>query len=192
MAFVDASPSAMDNPLTKKSWSPYVAGAGIGLLSWVAFGLADHPLGVSTAFEHTAALSEQAAAPSALSANPYFQEKAEEGKPPKIDWEWMLVIGVLAGAWISARLSGDRTERSVPPLWAWRFGGSVGKRLASAFGGGFLMMFGARLAQGCTSGHGISGVLQLALSSWIFVVLLFVAGTATTFALYGREGRNHV
>ena len=77
-------------------------------------------------------------------------------------------------------------------LWDWRFGESTAKRLAAAFAGGMLMMFGARLAQGCTSGHGISGVLQLALSSWIFVVLLFVAGVATTFALYGKEARNHV
>ncbi len=186
------SHSTMDNPFTKKSWSPYVVGAGIGMLSWIAFATVDHPIGVSTAFEHTAALTEQAVAPAIASANPYFLKKAEEGKPPKIDWEWMLVIGVLAGAWISSRLSEDRAERSVPPLWAWRFGGSVGKRLVAAFGGGMLMMFGARLAQGCTSGHGISGVLQLALSSWIFVVLLFVAGVVTTFALYGKEGRHHV
>ena len=54
------------------------------------------------------------------------------------------------------------------------------------------MMFGARLAQGCTSGHGISRALQLALSSWIFVVLLFAAGTVVTFLLYGREARDHV
>jgi uncharacterized membrane protein YedE/YeeE len=182
----------MDNPFTKKSWSPYVVGAGIGVLSWLAFAAANHPIGVSTAFETTAALTEQSAAPAAANANPYFQKKAAEGKPPKIDWEWMLVIGLLLGAWISSRLSGDRAKRTVPPLWAWRFGEGVGKRLAAAFAGGMLMMFGARLAQGCTSGHGISGVLQLALSSWIFVALIFVAGVATAFALYGKEGRRHV
>jgi hypothetical protein len=182
----------MTNPLTQKSWSPYVVGAGIGVLSWIAFATADHPIGVSTAFEYSAALAEQAAAPAAAGANPYFQKKAEEGRPPMIDWEWMLVVGLLLGAWASSRLSGDRAERTVPPLWNWRFGSSLGKRLAAAFAGGMLMMFGARLAQGCTSGHGISGVLQLALSSWIFVVLLFVAGVVTTFALYGKEARNHV
>jgi uncharacterized membrane protein YedE/YeeE len=175
-----------------KSWSPYVVGAGIGVLSWFAFGTADHPIGITTAFEHTAALTEKAAAPQWEQTNPYFEKKASEGKPPKIDWEWMLVIGVFIGAWISSRLSGDRAERSVPPLWEWRFGQSPAKRLAAAFAGGALMMFGARLAQGCTSGHGISGALQLALSSWIFVVLLFIAGTAMTFALYGKEARDHV
>ena len=103
------------------------------------------------------------------------------------------MVGVFAGAWLSsARISNDRTERSVPPLWEWRFGPSVAEGLAAAFFGGALMMFGSRLAQGCTSGHGISGALQLALSSWIFVILLFAAGTVATFLLYGREARSHV
>lgn len=182
----------MLNPLTRKSWSPYVVGTGIGMLSWFAFATADHPIGITTAFENTAALAEKAAAPQVEQTNPLFKKKAEEGKPPKIEWEWMLVVGVFAGAWLSAKLGGDRTEQSIPPLWQWRFGSSVAKRFAGAFFGGALMMFGARLAQGCTSGHGISGALQLALSSWIFVVLLFLSGTAMTFALYGKEARNHV
>ena len=182
----------MINPLTRRSWSPYVVGTGIGMLSWFAFATADHPIGITTAFENTAALAEKAAAPQVEQTNPLFKKKAEEGKSPKIEWEWMLVVGVFLGSWLSAKLSGDRTEQSVPPLWQWRFGSSVAKRFTGAFFGGALMMFGARLAQGCTSGHGISGALQLALSSWIFVVLLFLAGTAMTFALYGKEGRSHV
>ena len=40
----------MTNPFTMKSWSPYVVGVGVGVLSWVAFATADKPLGVSTAF----------------------------------------------------------------------------------------------------------------------------------------------
>ena len=159
------------NPLRKKSWSPYVVGAGIGVLSWFAFATADHPIGITTAFENTAALTEKAAIPTIEKTNPYFAEKAKENKTPKIDWEWMLVIGVFFGAWLSAKLSGDRTRQKVPSLWKWRFGPSVGKRFAGAFLGGALMMFGARIAQGCTSGHGISGSLQLAVSSWLFVAL---------------------
>ena len=169
-----------------------MAGAGIGLLTWLVFLTANRPLGVSTSYENTAALIDRAVDPSAETANPYFQKKREEGTPPKIDWEWMLVIGIFVGAFASAKLGADRTEQSVPPLWRWRFGSSVVKRLAGAFFGGALMMFGARLAQGCTSGHGISGALQLALSSWIFVVFLFLSGIAMSFALYGKEGRNHV
>ena len=81
---------------------------------------------------------------------------------------------------------------TVPPLWKARFGGSSAKRLAAAFLGGAVMMFGARLAQGCTSGHGISGSLQLAASSWLFVIVMFPAAIGTAYLLYGWEGAKHV
>ena len=41
------------------------------------------------------------------------------------------------------------------------------------FIGGILLLFGARMAGGCTSGHMMSGVMQLSLSSIIFTVVLF-------------------
>lgn len=182
----------MTNPLTMKSWSPYVAGAGIGLLSWFAFATADRPIGVTTAFEYSAALVEKAVAPQVERTNDYFAKKEAEGKPPKIDWEWMLVVGIFVGAVISSALSGDRGSAVVPPLWRWRFGENALLRLAVAFGAGALMMFGARLAQGCTSGHGISGTLQLAVSSWIFISVAFAIATVTVWAIYGKQGAQHV
>lgn len=182
----------MANPLNLKSWSPYIVGAAIGVLSWFAFWSADHPLGITTAFEHTAALTGKAVVPQVEQTHEYYQAKQQEGKPPKIGWEWMLVVGVFLGAFGSAWLSGDRTRLNVPDLWQWRFGGSVAKRFSAAFFGGAMMMFGARLAQGCTSGHGISGSLQLAVSSWTFVVVFFAVGIATAFLLFGKEGMKHV
>ena len=182
----------MNNPLKWPSWSPYLVGAGIGVLSWFSFATADKPLGITTAFEHTAALAEKAAVPSLEQTNIYYAEKAEQGESPKIGWEWMLVVGVFFGALLSAFLSGDRTRMKVPPLWQWRFGEGTAKRFTAAFLGGAVMMFGARLAQGCTSGHGISGSLQLAVSSWLFVVVMFAAAIATAFLLYGKQGANHV
>ena len=175
------------NPLRQKAWSPYLVGAGIGLLTWFAFATANHPLGVTTAFETTAALVGKAV-PGA-EGNEFYAKREAEGKPPKIGWEWTLVIGVFLGAVLSSRLSGDRTKAAVPELWRRRFGPGVGKRLALAFVAGALMMFGARLAQGCTSGHGISGALQLAASSWVFVIALFATGVGVAFLLYGKEAR---
>lgn len=179
--------------LRNKVWSPYLVGALIGLLSWFAFASADHPLGITTAFENTAALIQRAAAPDQARENPLFAEREAQNKAPKIEWEWMLVLGVFCGATLSSNLSGDRRRvQSVPELWRRRFGGSVGKRYAGAFLGGFVMMFGARLAQGCTSGHGISGILQLALASWIFAPLAFASAIITAFLIYGKEGHDHV
>lgn len=180
------------NPLRKKSWSPYLVGVGIGVLSWFAFVTADRQIGITTAFEYTAALTGKEMAPQLAQGNLYFAEKAKENKSPKIDWEWMLVVGVFLGAYLSSKLSGDRAKAPVPPLWRWRFGDKPAVRYLGAFLGGFVMMLGARIAQGCTSGHAISGTLQLALSSWMFTPLIFAAGIVTAFLIYGKEGRIHV
>lgn len=176
-------------PLRKKSWSPYVVGVGIGVLSWFAFASANQPIGVTSSFEHTMALAGKAIAPASTEHHGYYTDPQNR---PRISWEWMLVLGLFFGSLTSAVLGRDRTQLAVPQLWAWRFGANPTVRLAAAFLGGALMMFGARLARGCTSGHGISGALQLAVSSWLFVVLIFSVAIATALALYGREGRNRV
>jgi uncharacterized protein len=172
----------MNNPLARKSWSPYLVGVGIGVLSWFAFWSAGHPLGITTAFEHTAALTIKTALPDVAETNDYFQKES-----PKIGWELMLVVGVLLGSTISAYASGDREPITVPPLWKSRFGPSPALKLSVAFFSAGLMMFGARLAQGCTSGHGISGNLQLAASSWLFSAIFFAVAIMTAFLVYGRK-----
>jgi uncharacterized membrane protein YedE/YeeE len=80
----------------------------------------------------------------------------------------------------------------VPAVWRERFGPSVPKRMLGAFLGGLLAMFGARLADGCTSGNGISGSLQLAVGGWTFFMTLFAFGILTSLALFGlgRSSKN--
>jgi len=153
------------NLLTERRWTPYAAGAGIGVLSWIAFLLLDHPLGVSTGFVRMVAMIEGPHA----GRVPYMA-KLE----PFFNFEVMLVLGLLLGAFASSRLSGDREP-------------SLASRAISALLGGFLLMFGARLANGCTSGHGISGSLQLAASGWLFFVSIFASGLATAFLFYRKE-----
>jgi uncharacterized membrane protein YedE/YeeE len=75
------------------------------------------------------------------------------------------------------------------PIWSRRFGHSPALRYAGAFTGGALMMFGARMAKGCTSGHGLSGTMQLACSSWIFAPLMAVTSGLVAKALFGKRGR---
>ncbi len=119
----------MNNPLTHRSWSPYLVGAGIGMLSWFTFATADKPIGITTAFEYSAALTEGAAALQVTL--PYLAEKAKDNKTPKIDWEWMLVLGVLVGAYLSSKLSGDRApEEKV--RYAGAFAGGFERRTASS------------------------------------------------------------
>ncbi|MCA1650084.1 MAG: hypothetical protein LC753_07300 [Acidobacteria bacterium] len=77
----------MSNPLTMKSWSPYVVGVGIGMLSWFAFASANKHLAITLQFEHVAALTERAAMPDAARRNPYYAVRAAEGKSPKVSWD---------------------------------------------------------------------------------------------------------
>jgi uncharacterized membrane protein YedE/YeeE len=182
------------NPLTWRNWNPYVVGVGIGLLSIASFASMDRLLGTSSSVVHFAGWVEGLFTPSHVlgpAANAYYAKEISE-KTPMFDWQVFLVLGVMLGAWASSWLSGDRVAESVPRLWAWRFGPSVALRFIVAFVAGAIMMFGARLAGGCTSGHGISGGLQLALSSWTFFLAMFASGVITAFALFGAKGRDHV
>jgi len=67
---------------------------------------------------------------------------------PIIDWQWMEVLGVLIGAFISAKLSGNFKQGSLLPMRKTRFGPSRLKRWIVAFFGGVILMVGARMADG--------------------------------------------
>jgi uncharacterized membrane protein YedE/YeeE len=176
--------------IRQERWSPYVVGTGIGVLSWVTFGWMGKALGASTTMVRWVGLLESLIAPEHVRANAYYTKYIID--KPAIDWQMMLVIGLPLGALLSAVLSKSQRSESIPELWQWRFGRRSATRYAAAFLGGAIMLFGARLAGGCTSGHGISGGLQFSVSSWIFFASFFTAGIVSAFALYGREGRNHV
>ena len=165
--------------LKMAQWSPYAVGIGIGILSWLAFLLSDKPIGCSTAFSRTSGMVERLFRGSSVAEKPYYKKFA-----PTVDWEWMLVVGILVGAFISAQLSGEFRATWVPQLWASSFGTGIGVRWIVALIGGVLVGFGARWAGGCTSGHGISGTLQLAVSSWLAVMGFFIGGIVTAMAIF--------
>eukprot|EP00658_Telonema_sp_P-2_P083372 TRINITY_DN9007_c0_g1_i1.p2 TRINITY_DN9007_c0_g1~~TRINITY_DN9007_c0_g1_i1.p2 ORF type:complete len:173 (-),score=30.57 TRINITY_DN9007_c0_g1_i1:235-753(-) len=54
--------------------------------------------------------------------------------------------------------------------------GELGYTPMDAFVGGFLMLFGARLAGGCTCGHGITGVSELSPVSIVATAAMFAGG----------------
>jgi uncharacterized protein len=169
--------------LDQRSWSPYAVGAGIGVLGWFSLLTAKKPLGITGPFESTAAGLGQQLAPRASGVNAYLAKSEEV---PKLGWEWMLAAGVAVGSWLSASASGDRHAKRVPDVWAARFGTSPAVRDLGAFVGGALMMFGARVAKGCTSGHAISGTQQLAASSWLFSPVMGAVAVAVARALFGK------
>ncbi|MFA5294246.1 MAG: YeeE/YedE thiosulfate transporter family protein [Methanoregulaceae archaeon] len=166
--------------LTMASWSPYIVGAGIGVLIWTAFLFSDRPLGCSTAYANTAGMVESAISRRKAEAMPYYRKYI-----PAVDWQWMLIIGVLIGAFLSAYLSGTFRVLIVPPVFAEAFGNVPAFRSAVALIGGILMGLGARWAGGCTSGHGISGTLQLSLASWVAAICFFAGGILVAGLIFG-------
>ncbi len=131
------------NIFKRVQWSPYAAGALIGVVSWFSVLTAGKYLGVSTTFVRTIGMIESIFIPERVASLPYFVKEK-----PLIDWQWMEVLGILIGAFIAARLSGDFKKSFVPPMWEKRFGPSRFKRWTVAFFGGVILMFGARMADG--------------------------------------------
>ncbi len=185
----------MVNLIRKSQWSPYLAGAGIGVLSWCTFYFMQKALGTSTSFVGAAGAGVCAVSPEHVAENAYYVKEYGAkggGFKPIFDWQMALDFSLILGAFIAAKLGGSFKKELVPTVWSQRFGPSVGKRLVAAFFGGFILIFGARMAGGCTSGHGISGSLQLAVSSWTFFVSMFASGILAAGLLYGfgrGEGR---
>lgn len=169
--------------LTMQRWSPYLVGAGIGVLSWLTFLLSNKPLGCSTAFARTSGMIERLLRGPKVEKRAYYRKFA-----PVIDWEWVLVLGVFLGALISALTSGTFRLTLEHGYWVSHFGSAPVPRLAAALLGGILMGFGARWAGGCTSGHGISGTLQMAVSSWIAAICFFAGGIGAAFLIFGVLG----
>lgn len=165
--------------LTAVRWSPYVVGVGIGLLSWLTFLISQKPLACSTTFAKSSGLIEKAIWGKKVADKQYYKEIKLD-----IDWQFMLVIGIILGSLLSALLSGDFQWQWVPSLWAGAYGSAILPRLISALIGGIFLGFGARWADGCTSGHGISGTMQLAVSSWISAIFFFIGGIITAQIIF--------
>jgi uncharacterized membrane protein YedE/YeeE len=165
-------------------WSPYAVGIAIGILSWFTFLLSNKTIGCSTAFSRTAGMIERLFRGDKVLRNPYYQKTA-----PKIEWGWMLVAGAVIGGFVSAQLSGQFEFQWVPALWVEAFGRAPLPRQIVAFLGGILMGLGSRWAGGCTSGHGISGTLQLVVGSWLASICIFVGGIVTALLIFGLWAR---
>lgn len=167
------------NWLTAVRWSPYAVGIGIGILSWFTFYISGKPIGCSTTFSRAAGMIEKLFRGARVDKMPYYQEFR-----PVVEWQFMLVVGIVIGAFISSLLSGDFQWQWIPAQWAAAFGADRLTRLVVALIGGILLGFGARWADGCTSGHGISGTMQLAISSWVSAICFFVGGIIMAALLF--------
>ncbi|HEY5775273.1 MAG TPA: YeeE/YedE thiosulfate transporter family protein [Xanthomonadales bacterium] len=173
-----------DSPVL--SWK--MAGLLLGLLVVLATALVK-PFGVSTQYVLTDAIVIHNVAPTVAESTEYLNKYGT-----KEDWSigygWMLVFGMFLGSGIAAMATHRFRQRKIPALpdmWREQFGEHKAKRLLQAFIGGVLLLFGARLAGGCTSGHMISGISQLTVGSFLFGAAIFASGIITARILYKKR-----
>lgn len=150
-------------------WSPYLAGAGLGLTLLASFIIAGQGLGASRAFTVVAGAGLNIVAPAYTATLTYLSKYLEQS--PFQDWTLLEMTGVIIGAFVGVLMS-----RNFKVQFDRGSAMSIGTRLITAFGGGTILGFASRLARGCTSGVALTGGAEFALSGWVFVVAMFASG----------------
>lgn len=176
-----------------------IGGLALGLVFFLAV-LLVKPIGVSTQFVILDGVLWDAVNPAVVtqttdgfaSTNAYLDKSG--GKYAKavsnpLNYSFVFVLAMVIGGALSAWARGgiSAAERRTPALWQANFGDSPLKRYAAAFIGGFIVLYGARLAGGCTSGHMMSGMMQTAVSGYLFAAGAFAAAVPTALMLYKEE-----
>lgn len=168
----------------------YAAGVLLGILAIVSavattgiLGKTSY-LGTSTSFVRGAGFIEGFFSPETPQSLAYCVSQKV-----KVDWQFMLVVGIAIGAFLSSLANKTFFVEWTPPVWKERFGGAVAKRAVGAFIGGVFAMYGARLADGCPSGHGLSGMMQLSTSSFVALFMFVAVGMIVANILYRGGAR---
>jgi uncharacterized membrane protein YedE/YeeE len=154
-----------------------VAGVGIAILNCIVFlksGM-DRPIGASTAYPYLAD------AIFGMTENDYFNKIEKAG-----NWEVIFLGGTFLSGLILSLIRKQFKIQLIHDNWKKYRGINPGSRIFWAFTGGFILIFGARMAGGCTSGHVISGGMQLAVSSLVFAVFVF-AGLLLTGKFFYKK-----
>ncbi|KIW35698.1 uncharacterized protein PV07_02382 [Cladophialophora immunda] len=140
---------------------PTVVG-GLLLAAAQAFSIycTGNPVGVSASYEHVGRY---------LLHGLGIKEVPEPATFPRAI---TFALGIFLGSLVYTGMLQPETKISAPVVPA-----------TEALLGGVFMGFGARLAGGCTSGHGLSGLAALSFSSLITVAAIFGAGISTQLCL---------
>jgi len=99
-------------------------------------------------------------------------------------WRLPFVAGLLLGGFLSAVLGGGWSPTLALGMFDERVGLGVAGKLAWMFVGGLFIGFGTRLGNGCTSGHGIFGMSNLEVGSFVTTLAFMLGGIATTNLIY--------
>lgn len=161
---------------TKAFMNPYLAGALLGVVLFLAYFLTGTGLGASGGMARLVAAGEDLVAPRHIDRVGHLAEMAGGEKNPLDHWIVLVTFGTLAGGFVSAFLNKRlKAETQKGPRISNR------TRWLYAFLGGGFMGFGARVARGCTSGQALSGGAVLSVGSWAFMFAVFAGGYALAY-----------
>lgn len=163
--------------IKSKKW--ILSGTALAILNPVVFSSAvtNRPIGASTTYPYLADLI------SGVTGNDYFNAIIKPGH-----WELIFLAGAFMAGLIISIIKKEFNIVLIHDNWRKFKGNSVVDRSIWAFAGGFLLIFGARMAGGCTSGHILSGGMQVAFSSLTFGVFAF-AGLLITGRFFYQSKR---
>jgi uncharacterized membrane protein YedE/YeeE len=155
-----------------------VAGTALAVLNTIVFakGVSNRPIGASTTYPYLADLL------SGITQNSYFEKIQVPGK-----WELFFLGGAFLSGLVLSLIRKDFKIQLIHENWVKYKNNSATSRATWALAGGFVLIFGARMAGGCTSGHVISGGMQLAISSLVFAVFVFAGLLITGRIFYGKS-----
>lgn len=159
---------------------PYLAGAILGVVLFLAFLLTGNGLGSSGATSRIDAALVDLVAPTHVDNTPYLLKMAGGDKNPLDDWIVPVFFGALLGGFASGARNGrlKLTTTKGPNI-------SNKMRWFMSFLGGVIFLYGARMARGCTSGQALSGGATLAAGSWVVMFAIF--GGAYAMAYFVRK-----
>ncbi len=159
---------------TEKAYvHPYLGGALLGVVLFLAFLLTGNGLGASGALERYVVFIADLIAPQHVDRVAYLLKLAGGDKNPLDFWVVFLTAGTVVGGFLSGWWHGRiKVETHKGPRI------TVRQRWLFAFVGGAIMGYGARMARGCTSGQALSGGAVLSVGSWAFMLAVFAGAYA--------------
>lgn len=169
----------------KDRLSPYLVGFCIGLLLIVLM-LFNFQIGASTGIAKLAAISSKIFGTTFLSSSSYFSKLLQDGS--FIDFKILFLIGIFFGSMLAHKLT-KKAAMQKDTFRDFLFKKHSSLRKVFLFLGGALLLFGARLAGGCTSGHAISGSSQLSIVSFVFMFSFFPLAIITAHFLYKKGAK---
>lgn len=190
----------MKSFIYQKQWGWRASGIILGISFLLTIALVK-PIGVSTQFvildgivwnlvSSDLVVKDSSAKKGYSSTNAYLNKSG--GKYAKnvanpINYSFIFALAMIAGGFIASRLQSDKESKKTmvsPSIWQKKFGQSPFKRYLVTFIGGILVLIGARLAGGCTSGHMMSGMMQTSLSGYLFAIGAFSVGVPVAMLMY--------